>query len=316
MVEAAENLEQNEETWVSSIEDEGLKETLGKFESQDKLFEAIGYKPEVKEVEKDWREGLDEELKKTADRFASPADAIRSIQDLRKRESLVRVPGKGASKDEIAAYNKAIGVPEKPENYEFPDLPEGYELTDEVKSSRETWGKRFHELGVSNNIAKQLMQFVNEDAESIMTAEIRADQEFARAQEDALRVEWKGEDYEKNKGLANKAFTEIANRAGVPVDELTKLETKNGRFLMDDARILRLFSVIGREMAEGTLGPTLTESELDTAEEQLGSIRKKIAEAQSAGNSKLANKLYQSEQALIAKMKGDKPVVGAAGRSV
>src|SRR5687767_6715160 len=97
----------------------------------------------------DWRSDLPDDLKETANRFTSKADAVRAIIDMRKRESQVRVPGKDATPDQIAAYHKAIGVPEKPELYEFPDLPEGLELTDQVKESRAEWGKRFHSLGIN-----------------------------------------------------------------------------------------------------------------------------------------------------------------------
>lgn len=297
-------IDETTEHWSSSVKDESLKGTLSKFESPEKLLDTIGYKP-------DWRKSLPDDLKKTAERFTSVDDAIRSVQDLRKRESLVRVPGKNATEEEVSAYRKAVGIPFKPEEYTFPDLPEGVEMTDDIKVSRETWGKRFHELGMSKDAATKLMTLVNEDVSASMQAEIKADEAFAKSQEDALRSEWKGEDYDKNKQFANRAFAEISNRAGISTDELSKIQTKNGRFLMDDSRMLKLFSVIGREMSEGVLGSTMTESEMDTAEDQISDIRKQIAEAQSAGDSKKANRLFQKEQALIAKIKGNKPIVGA-----
>lgn len=303
-----------EPNWADSIEDEGLKETLGKFESQEKLFDAIGYKVPEPSEPKDWREGLPEDLKKTADRFTSPEDAIRSIEDFRKRDSQVRVPGKDATDDEKVAYNKAIGVPDKPEDYEF-KLAEGEEVTPEIEASNKAWGERLHQLKIPVETVNELVKFLHEDVAVAEDAVVKADEDFAKAQEDALKVEWKGDDYEKNKTFANRAFSETANRAGISLDELTKIETKDGRFLMDDARMLKLFSVIGREMSEGTLGPTLTDIEKDTIQDQLSDIRKQITEAQSVGDSKKANSLYTKEQALIAKMDGDKTIVGASGRT-
>ena len=61
---------------------------------------------------------------------------------------------------------------------------------------------------------------------------------------------------------------------------------------MDDARMLKLFSVIGREMGEGTLGPAISETERETVTEEIESLRKQQAEAQASGNSKKANQLY------------------------
>jgi len=263
----------------------------------------------------DWRSDLPDDLKKTAERFTSKEDAVRALSDFRKRESQVRVPGKNASEDEISAYHKAIGVPEDVKGYEFPDLPEGVEMNDNIQASREAWAARFKDLSVPTGMAKELARMVNEDEMAVMKAQVDADKEFAKSQEDALRDEWKG-DFDTNKTLANRALADITNRAGVDLDALTKIETKDGRFLMDRAEIARMFAAIGRDMSEGGLGPVLSESEADTIEEEVRDVRKQIAEAQAEGDSKRANKLFAREQSLLAKIKGSEPVVGAGGRSI
>lgn len=262
----------------------------------------------------DWREDLPDDLKETAKRFTSKADAVRAIVDFRKRESQVRVPGKNASPEETAAYHKAIGIPEKPELYEYPDLPEGMEVTDQVTANRAEWSKRFHSFGIPKEAAKALAKFANEDVLRELTANVEADKAFATKQEASLRDEWKGDEYERNKTLANRAFTELANRSGLKLDDLTKIETKDGRFLMDRAEIVRMFATIGREMSEGSIGPTLTESEKDTLDDQVRDVRAQIGEAQREGDSKRANRLYQREMALVAKKGGSQPIVGARGR--
>lgn len=267
-------------------------------------------------LNRDWTADLPDDLKETGKRFTSKADAVRAINDFRKRESQVRVPGKNASPEEIATYHKAIGIPEKPEDYEFPNLPEGMELTEEVKASRAEWGKRFKTLGIPKEAAKELSKLANEDALKQVVAQQEADKAFVAQQEAALRNEWKGEEYDRNKTLANRAFTELASRTGLKIDDLTQIETKDGRFLMDRVEIVRMFAAIGREMSEGSIGPTLTDSEKDTVDDQIRNVRTQVAEAQAVGDSKRANKLYQQEQALIAKRGGSNPVVGARGRMV
>ena len=295
--------------WASGIEDEDFKIAAGKFESQDAALKALGYKaPDPY----NFRTEVSEEFQETAKRFTSLDDAFRSIQDFRKRESQVRVPGKDATDEERAAYNKAIGVPESSSDYEFPAVED---MTDEIKASQETWGKRFHDLGVSKDTAKSLAEMLNEDVQAQLNAQIEADKAFAESQENALKTEWKAE-YDTNVTLANRAVAEIANRAGINIETLKQVETKDGRFLLDRSDILKLFATVGREMAEGTLGPTMSDSERETASDQLRDLRKQISEAQSEGDSKRANQLYQREQALIAKMEGNKPVVGVGGRVV
>ena len=333
----------NEQHWAESVENPDLKGVLSQFESQDKFFEAAGIKVQtpdwreglpddiketatkfktpaefvqsIKQKPSDWREGIPDDLKPIADRFTSREDAIRAIQAFQKREGQIRVPGKDATDEERAAYRKAIGIPEKPEEYEFPELPKE-QLTDAVKASRQEWAKRFQQFGVPKQTAKQLIESLNQDVAKQMQAEVEADKQFAKSQEEALRAEWKGDDFDKNHTLANRAFADVAERAGLKLDDLRNIQTKDGRFLMDRAEMVRVFALIGREMSEGTLGPTLTESEVETLDNQIAEVRAEAQKAQAEGNSKRANLLYQREQALIAKKSGEKPVVGVAGRVV
>ena len=306
MPEAIETTETTAPEWVANIKDDGLKETLGKYESQDKFLETIGYKP----PEVNWREQVkDDDGKKFAERFTDIDGLVKGALDLRKQVSnaIIRPP-KDAKPEQIAAYKKALGVPDSPDDYPFPALPKE-ELTDEIKASRKAWAGKFHELNISKDAASSLFKTLNEEVAKVETAQKKADEAFAQSQEDQLKAEWK-DDYDKNKTLANRAFKEIAERSGVNLDDLTKIEMKDGRFLMDRADIVRLFATLGLEMSEGTLGPVLTDAERDTLDEQIESTRKQISEAQRVGDNKKANRLYQQEQALIAKQKGDQPIVG------
>ena len=296
------------ETWDQNFSDEN-KEALSGFESQEKLFEAIGYKvPEPQKAEPaDWRAGLDEEQKKTAERFVDPASMVRSIQESRKRESLIRVPGKDSTEAEVAAYHKAVGVPETPEGYVF-ELPEGMEMTPEMETSNKEWGQRLHDLGVPVETVNILLGHLLDDANIFRESEIKADENFVAESESILKAEWKGEEYEKNKGVANRAFKEIANRAGIPLEELTMMQTSEGRFVMDHPHMMKIFAAFGREMAEGSLGPSMTESERGTMQDQLVELRARMSDASQKGDTKTANRLYQEEQGLIAKMDGNKPI--------
>ena len=195
-------------------------------------------------------------------------------------------------------------------------MPEGLELTDDIKQSRAEWAKHFQSLGIPKAAAKEISRLANEESLRALKAEKDADAAFVKQQEDALRSEWKGEEYDRNKTLANRAFTELASRTGLNIEDLTRIETKDGRFLMDRSEIVRMFAAIGREMSEGTVGPSLTDSEKDTVDDQIRGVRAQVAEAQSVGDSKRANKLYLREQELISKRGGNNSIVGSRGRMV
>jgi hypothetical protein len=53
---------------------------------------------------------------------------------------------------------------------------------------------------------------------------------------------------------------------------------------------------------------------METLDDQISELRDKQAAAQAKGESKLANKLYQQEQALLDK-KDNSPIVGSRGRA-
>ncbi len=296
--------------WTDGIENEGLKAELSKFPTQEEFLEAVGFEA----AGDDWRADLPDELKETAEKFASNADAIRAIEAFRKRDSLVRVPGKDATNEERAAYHKVIGVPETAAGYEYPDLPEGVELTDDVKASRAAWSERFHRLGVSKGVAKELSQALNDDFASLEAAHEKAEDDFLAVKEVELRSEW-GDDYGKNMIFAKRAIEEVAKRAGMTLDDLREVKTEDGKQFLERTEISRLFAIVGREMSESTLGPVLTDSELEGIQEAVIALREKAAKASAEGNSKLANQFYAQEQALSAKQKGNAPIVGSEGRT-
>ena len=294
--------------WHEAIKDEGLKGVASGYKTAEEFFTAVGHKPSAGP----WYGEVDDELKKVADRFTSPTDALRSIQDLRKRESQPRVPGKNASEEDRKAYHKAIGVPETVEGYEFPAVPDD-QMTDAIKESRAGWAKAFHELGISKTAAKTLTDRLVAEQASELASQVEADKAYAATTQAALDKDW-GADKTRNMEYANRAFDQLASRAGLTVEELRQIETKDGRFLMDRPEMLKIFAVMGRAMGEGDLGGLVGADERQTVQEQVSGLRKKVEEAQASGNTREANRLYQQEQALLARL-GNQPVVGSSGRA-
>lgn len=287
-----------------------------------KAKKGSGKKPDAKDAKDDaddWRANIsDEDLREHASRFASLEELVRGNKELRRerdqlKSKAVVPPGKDASEEEVAAFRKAIGVPDSPDKYEFPELPDE-EMTDEVKASREAWAKVMHEHNVPADAAKALAERMQQSLQEKQEAQAQADREFAQQQDQALKKEW-GKDYDANKEYATQAVRELASRTGIDLEGLRHKEMKDGRFLLDDADVLRLFAPIGREMSEGTLGRTVDDGERQRIEDEISDLRQKINKAQADGDSRKANELYQKEQQLIAKRDGSQPVVGASGRA-
>lgn len=260
----------------------------------------------------DWRAGItNPEARKLAEDSADINHlAERALNMRQKLSGAIMKPGKDAKPEEVAAYRKAMGVPDAPDGYVFED-PEGYTATDADKAIRGQFAKVFHDHNVPAETAKGLTEAYRQIV-TAQAAEIKAaDEKYAADSEAALKKQW-GADYDANVAVAERAAKHIL---GEDYAAARRLTDSTGRFVLDNPVMLRMLAKIGREMGEDGLRGGASESELATIDGQITDLRKQQSEAQAKGDSKLANQLYQKEQGLIAKRNGSQPVVGARGRA-
>jgi len=299
--ETTENTETTEETTSQETTETKTEET--KSNGKDK---------ETETTSDVWRDSIeDADLRKVADRIASPTAAVQIIADLRKRDSQIRIPGKDASEKDVAAYHKAIGVPGKADGYEFA-VPEGHELTDNDKAFQAWAGETFHAQDITAEQAKGLAAAWNEYAAGIQQAQIDTDKAYAAETEAALKKEWPGKEFDINRQFADTATKKLF---GGDIDEVRNIETKDGRFILDHPAFLRVFAQYGREMAEGRAGDVMTDGDRDGVQNEIDDLQKKIDKAKADGDNEKANRLYQKQLALDATIVGTRPVVGAEGRT-
>lgn len=197
----------------------------------------------------DWRASItDPDAKEFATRLATPADAVKVALDLRKaNSSMVRVPGKDATAEDRAKFNKAIGVPETADGYKF-EL--GREATEADKAIQGNLAKIALENGIPATAMTALSKAVSELAGAAKAEENRVAVEGRAASEAALRKEW-GADYEANKALAARAvqaFGEISKHPEV-LEFFNK--TVDGVKIGDHPVMVRMNGNIGRRMGEG-----------------------------------------------------------------
>lgn len=305
--------QENADAWYSGIADEGLKAAASKFESRDKLLETVGYKAP------DWRDSIqDEEARKFAKDSPDPDHFARRALELRQKIGKgIQPPGKDAKPEDIAAFRKAIGAGEKADDYApLFKRPEGAPAaTEEEVANEATWAEAMAEMAVPKAAAERLIAKFREDKAAEQAAIAAADKAFADRTEAMLKDKWKGDDFERNTKASERAIVGLAEKAGIDVEELRHMELKNGRFLLDDPNVRQLFASVGLEMAEGNLGPAMTASEASGIDDRIKAVRAASATAQASGDHKEANRLYQEEQALIARKQGTRPIVGSSGRA-
>lgn len=262
----------------------------------------------------DWRSLIqDEKLRKEAERVSSLDDAFKSIQDMKKQMSdRIKLPGKDADEKEVSKFRKALGVPEKAEDYAI-ELPEGVEMSETTTQLFEAIKPIAHE----NNLpAKALNDFAlrfDEFAQQIESERQAQVEKHMDEAETALRKEWGG-DYDANLNIANRAMAQVG---GEEIAEfLNKTELKEGGVLANDPHMVRLFAKLGRRMSEDGAIEPVSKDEAKDLEEKFSDITRQIHEASAKGDGALVDKLAKERSAIAAKLDGDAPLVGAGGRTL
>ncbi len=308
------------EEGTETTETTGVTETAETVEAT-KTVEAVEAAKETKVAETtqtatvaDWRASIPEgKLRDHAGRFTSPTHMSENSLELRQQLSTAIQPLPTNPTDEqVTTYRERIGVPKTAEDYAF-DTPEGHELTDTDKDFRSAMSALFHGQNISVDQAKGLEAGYGEFAAKLAQAQIDGDKKFADETSEALKVEWPGAEFERNKAFADAA---VAEGFGDNVEEVRHLELKDGRFVLDHPIFLRMLAKFGREMDEGKMGGVMTEGDRGGVENQIDDLQTQIEKAQARGDGSKANKLYQEQQGLWRKITGAGPVVGAEGRTV
>lgn len=189
-----------------------------------------------------WDAGLDEPTRTlVAERgWQGPADAVKAFGELEQRAAgMVALPGEAAKPEDWAAFYDKLGRPESAEQYDLGDFkpPEGLPWSGEVQAAM--LGK-MHEAGLNSAQVKGLLGAYAGVQQAQLQALETAAEQAAAADRAALEKEWGG---------AWKARMDEANLAvravfGEDLDAAKDLRLADGRFLLDDARLARVFAKI------------------------------------------------------------------------
>jgi hypothetical protein len=225
----------------------------------------------------DWRSGfatgLDDQTKQTWDslsgRYTSPAELAKAhvnlVQTMDKR---IPIPAADAKPEEWDAVYQKLGMPEKPDAYQWKF--EGIENWDDGRRAQvKELAPLFHKARATQ---AQVDEFVRQQAE---LDKVSADAERAKANQlqmertKALQTEWRGE-FDKNKGLV---ATTVKTYAGNDFEEIASLRLSDGTFAADHPAFARMFARIGAERAEDDRDPSaFNTGARESAQEQINQI--------------------------------------------
>lgn len=201
-----------------------------------------------------WRAALPDEFKEHefVKTFQKPGDFVKSALEIKteydslktKMGNAIVKPGDKATEEEKQAFYKALGRPDKPEEYEF---PKGAEVEHDPKMVE--WAqKTFHSANLSKDQAKIMSQAWDGFIHGMARAQAEAAQKEIENGLSSLKTEY-GAEFDKNMAIKDRAlkafldpefaaFLEKATIDGVKAGNhpaLIKAFVEIGKKMLDDS---------------------------------------------------------------------------------
>lgn len=201
-----------------------------------------------------WLDALPDDAKEYKDTLSKYKSVPDMAKALANANALIGkklgVPNEKSTPEEIAAYRKAVGVPESLDEYKFaPDaLPEGMTWNDD-------FAKPFAEIAHKHNVPPGAMkalanQFANYEKAKFDVVQSTLDKQRTEAVQ-TLQKEW-GTEFDKNIGVAKQA----AKMAGV----------NSSSYGFADPEVVRGFVRMAQMMSEDKMGRGVATAEMMTGQ--------------------------------------------------
>lgn len=198
---------------------------------------------------KDWVEKLPNEdfdlYRPTLAKFGGKTvvDLAKSYGALEKKlgardEGMVKIPGEGATPEEISAYRRAAGIPETAEAYDSiqPKLPEGVQWDPAaIAPLKEIFLKHGGTPAMMNEMVEKMAEMDNAEVSRLTQEAI----EKGKAEQEQLRKEW-GQNYDRNLALSERV-------------KLTGGGLPEGHWGHHDPHVQRLLASLGAKLSEGSM---------------------------------------------------------------
>jgi len=225
--------------------------------------------PWVAQVQKDLR---GEDLAMSLNDFVKTSRETAKERDtLKARSPGLTIPGNDAKPEDVAAFNKALGVPENPDGYKFTGLPDGVVKPEDVKA----FAVLAHKLHVPLAAAQELIAYETARGVAARTAYAEAQTKKTKEQADRLIQKY---GVEKAREMAATRDRFLEQLGGQPLKDELNQSLENSPLLIDAVdKIAVLFTEKGITLS-GTGGGA--EKEVDLAQvypksaEQMG-LKKK-----------------------------------------
>jgi hypothetical protein len=181
----------------------------------------------------EWRDQVSKGDKTVANilgRYATPADAIQSAIEMRKKISSgeIRMPlPKDAKPEDVAKWRADNGIPESPDKYQL-TLRDGLSIGKEDKPIIDGFLKAMHEKNTSPDVASAAVDWYYSEVERRTEERATQDKALASEAQEALRQEW-GAEYRTNLNVVENLLSTMPKEM---VDEFKFGRLANGTPIM------------------------------------------------------------------------------------
>ena len=242
----------------------------------------------------DWRSVIkDPKVKEFTANFTDPAALAEfSFKSRQKLSNAVNIPGKDATPEDVAEFNKKLGVPEKPEGYNYA-LPEDL-VTPEVKDEHQVSVNGFlsavHKAGATPGVVKAALDWFYEDVRQAKANQDATLKNSVSDGEARLRKEW-GQDYDANTEFARREYGRVDPEFAALMDQAEL----GGVKLRNHPAAMRVFAAYGRMNGESGAQMIVTADEKSQATGRVDELTTLIYEARAKNDVSAANR-YERER--------------------
>lgn len=269
-------------------------------------------KEAVPDWPEDWRDKLakgDDKVRKRLDRFQSPADVLKSWQSLEQKLSSGDVKSKlpdDATEEQIAAYRKDNGIPDKPEGY-LDNLPNGLVIGDDDKELVASYVERVHGKNADPAVVAETLDWYYQLQEDQIAKQAEDDAAARQKFEDELRSEWGGEFRANVTAINNFLAQAPVSEDGTPLkDLLWGSRMADGTPIGNHPTMLRWLARVASDAnPAGFVAPGAGGSQAQSVKDEIASIEKVMREDRATYNkdTKMQERLrvlYDAEEKLSA----------------
>ena len=230
---------------------------------------------------------------KQLQRYVDPAAIYAKTRELEAKFSgggLLRVPGKDASEEDVAAFRAALGVPEKPEDYnEGLELENGAVIGDADKPMVDAVFDVLHKAGATKDVSHALVNWYFQNQEQQAASLDESDDTFQRESIASLKEEWGASFNRRRNAIASLFATapggpKLQTEDGSPTlyARIMGGRTSDGKMIGDDPDLVRWFSGLAHEVNPAATVAEDGDLSGKGIDEELAEIDKKRRENKSA----------------------------------